>query len=674
VQTPWPTTSSQAGRPPQIVSSMPSMTRTTNITATISDEGGIVGAWVEITNPVGGKTNTTLNSIGDNYWLEQPYGILGNYNYVVSAVDIVSRWAIGSGSFSIVDTVFPIADAGPDQDVTWATVVIFDGSGSWDNFGISSYMWTFNDQGLVTLTGVSPSYQFFNPGTFVVTLTVTDYSSNSDTDTMNVTVRDITPPRITNVSATPSPQNIGGFIDIKATVRDNVGVAGVWIRITDPYGFPSNVSMPQIGVDEYSLMQSYSVLGTYSFEISATDSSNNWNKSSGIFEIKDLVAPIFISVSALPNPQEILYSVQISANIQDNIGVLETWVEITEPDLSFAGNFSMTYDSGQGIWRRNFLTSQLGLHYYTVFARDPAGNWNNSNGQFFVQDTTPPTIRPSTSLLRMEVDVPFNFTAMASDNFRIDEVFAELESPTSQIDNYSMNYGVGIGTNYYLILTLSELGDYQVNLSVKDIAGNWGIATAVITVVDSYPPTAEAGPDQYVTEGDLVQFDGSGSTDSHAIESYEWRFVEDSQQRILYGPRPVYTYSTAGTYDVTLIVTDYAGGSDSDSLRVFVNPKTTGDGDDDQKGLWDTIVNDVLIHYYWIIILLMTVLIVLIVSVAAKRRSDKKKARARAAARARQRARMEAEAQAHEVPPPPDDELPPPPSEEDFAPPPPPPT
>ncbi len=88
----------------------------------------------------------------------------------------------------------PVADAGPDQTVDEDTVVAFDGSGSTDNIGIVNYTWDFVDATSQTLYGVSPSYMFANPGTFVVTLTATDAEANSDTDTVTITVRDTTDP------------------------------------------------------------------------------------------------------------------------------------------------------------------------------------------------------------------------------------------------------------------------------------------------------------------------------------------------------------------------------------------------------------------------------------------------------------------------------------------------
>lgn len=82
----------------------------------------------------------------------------------------------------------PVADAGPDQYHPPSSLVTFDGSGSYDDKGITTYTWEFFDGTPVTLTGISPSYFFTNPGVYNVTLTVTDSAGQTDTDLMTVTI------------------------------------------------------------------------------------------------------------------------------------------------------------------------------------------------------------------------------------------------------------------------------------------------------------------------------------------------------------------------------------------------------------------------------------------------------------------------------------------------------
>jgi PKD repeat protein len=88
----------------------------------------------------------------------------------------------------------PVADAGPDQTHPQHTLVTFDGSGSWDDVGITNYWWNFTDIGPQSLTGVAPTYTFDNEGVFNVTLTVMDTIGQTASDFMIVNITDGDPP------------------------------------------------------------------------------------------------------------------------------------------------------------------------------------------------------------------------------------------------------------------------------------------------------------------------------------------------------------------------------------------------------------------------------------------------------------------------------------------------
>lgn len=85
------------------------------------------------------------------------------------------------------------------------------------------------------------------------------------------------------------------------------------------------------------------------------------------------------------------------------------------------------------------------------------------------------------------------------------------------------------------------------------------------------PPVANAGPDQTVTDSDedgveSVILNGSASTDDGTIVSYKW--VEGGS---LLGSGVIFTYSfTVGTHNVTLIVTDNEGATDTDDVIITV--------------------------------------------------------------------------------------------------------
>jgi hypothetical protein len=83
----------------------------------------------------------------------------------------------------------PVADAGPDQTVTYGQSVELDGSGSSDDKGIDSYQWTIVEgSNTVFKRGEKVNYLFGSPGQYEVTLTVTDRAGKEASDQVLITV------------------------------------------------------------------------------------------------------------------------------------------------------------------------------------------------------------------------------------------------------------------------------------------------------------------------------------------------------------------------------------------------------------------------------------------------------------------------------------------------------
>jgi len=120
----------------------------------------------------------------------------------------------------------------------------------------------------------------------------------------------------------------------------------------------------------------------------------------------------------------------------------------------------------------------------------------------------------------------------------------------------------------------------------------WGIVTHFSTFAPfgNYVPTADAGFDQTVYEGSLVQFtaldedgngDGYGYPESHdkdgVILEYRWDFGDGSPRGS--GPTVAHVFGDDGIYAVALLVTDDRGTSASDTAAVTVvnvEPTVTG--------------------------------------------------------------------------------------------------
>lgn len=151
----------------------------------------------------------------------------GEYAAILETYDAAYNVARAAVLLSItVDSTPPVARAGADRTVDQHTAVTFDGTGSTDNVGIASFTWRFTDGGAQVLTGAAPTYTFDRAGAFTVILTVADAAGNSATDSLLVTVRDITPPAVA-ITAPSHAANVSGSVAVVAGVSDNVGVVRV---------------------------------------------------------------------------------------------------------------------------------------------------------------------------------------------------------------------------------------------------------------------------------------------------------------------------------------------------------------------------------------------------------------------------------------------------------------
>jgi hypothetical protein len=98
-----------------------------------------------------------------------------------------------------------------------------------------------------------------------------------------------------------------------------------------------------------------------------------------------------------------------------------------------------------------------------------------------------------------------------------------------------------------------------------------------VTVNANEPPTANAGPDQTVTDtggdgAEVVILNGSASSDANgsiSIAGYEWR---EGSSVIAVGVSPAVSLSV-GTHTLTLQVTDNDGATGTDSVVVTVRPR-----------------------------------------------------------------------------------------------------
>jgi PKD repeat protein len=130
-------------------------------------------------------------TFGDGGWatgvnVSHVYGTPGTYSVMLRVTD--NDGLTDKDYVSVTVIGYPIADARPkSQGVRIGQSAWFNGSNSHDPDGwIVSYYWTFGDGG--TAWGENVSHVYNWPGSYVVTLTVTDNDNLTDTDMVSIRV------------------------------------------------------------------------------------------------------------------------------------------------------------------------------------------------------------------------------------------------------------------------------------------------------------------------------------------------------------------------------------------------------------------------------------------------------------------------------------------------------
>ncbi|MDP6155381.1 MAG: PKD domain-containing protein [Candidatus Thermoplasmatota archaeon] len=490
------------------------------------------GVTVDTTTDALGIYSCEINTPGiyDNSPTDQDLSSFGVCAYLKDNMnEIITKSILIVGS----DDDAPVADAGTDTVTDENEIIFFDGSGSSDNMAIKTYQWSFDHNSTpVNLPGKDPSFLFTHPGTYEVSLTVTDYSGNTDTDSSEITVNDTTVP----VAVLPEEM----MVDEGKTVVFNGS------NCFDPEGgsvseytwtFVYNGTNLTLNGELASYI--FDIPGTYQITLEIIDLNGNSATDNFIVRVKDITLPTAMAGPDLNGTQGKFAEFNGSLS-SDNVGVVSwTW--------------TLTYDGTDQVLHgktSSFVFQTVGDYLVTLRVTDAMGLARTDTLWVNISDSTPPT-------------------AVAGDDKKTDQGEAITFDGRVSMDNVGIIIYVwtfeddGPQTLHGVSLTyiFSNVGNFTVTLTVTDAAGNRANDTFYIVVSDVTGPVAPANlKDQDIKDDEEVKLDaGDWIDDGSATFTYTWTITYGGKVVTLHEKKPDFDFTEAINYEIVLTVKNDAG-------------------------------------------------------------------------------------------------------------------
>ena len=462
----------------------------------------------------------------------------GYYPIRLNITDHDGNWAADVVNITVNDTTLPVVNAGVDMESNQHDTVVFNGSLSHDNVGISNLTWTFSyNHSARELYNTTPTFVFDLAGRYNVTLGCIDEAGNRATDNMTLLIRDTELPL---VNAGP---------DLNVDQGDTVVFNGT--QSSD------NILIKNYSWHFYYDEQLYNLYGArvnFTFHISdiyfitlrVNDSSGNFAEDTLTITVRDTEPPAADAGYDQIVNQGALVTFNAS-NSSDNIGVVNyTWT-FTDRALVELYEISPTY-----------RFSRAGEFDVVLRVSDAKGNLDERTLTVTVLDTEKPAARAGPDHhIDQGVTVIFNGSG-STDNMGIVLYVWSLYDETLKIYREQVSH------------TFMDSGNFEIILNVSDEAGNWQVDTLTVNVNDTTRPIAVAGPDRTLDQDGRSWFDGKNSTDNVGVHRYLWTYHERGAKQSLSGGGMWIIFHFPGVYEITLEVTDKAGNLDLDFVIVTV--------------------------------------------------------------------------------------------------------
>jgi len=471
------------------------------------------------------------------------------YTRALTGAEVAGHWLAAAGP---VDT----APTAAFTTVVDGLSVAFDGSGSTDAEGAVTHRWDFGDG--TTATGATAQHTYAAAGQYPATLVVTDGGGQTSSTTMTVTV-------------TAPPPNVAPTADFTAVADDLVlsvdaSASGDVDGTIASYRWDFGDGGTATG---RTAQHTYASAGSRTVTLTVTDDDG---ARTTVTRSVTTTAPNQLPTASFTTQTSFLEVAFDGGASADADGTVRSWAW-SFGDGTTASGATVTHTFAAG-----------GSYPVQLTVTDDRGGVGTSTQTVVVAPAPVPNRAPTASFTASVADLVVALDGRAS---------ADADGTVTA---HAWDFGDGTtGTGATTSHRYATAGTWTVTLVVTDDKG--ATATTTGTVTTTAP--ANVAPTAAFTVGSdglVVSVDGSGSTDPDGtVRSWAWTFGDGGTAT---GRTAQHTYTAAGSYPITLTVTDDRAGTASVSTTVqvtavvardaFGRTVASGWGTADLGGVWTT--------------------------------------------------------------------------------------